>query len=73
MKINQLFNLWVAYNATEDFQVLVIADCEVEALEVAKGYFEDANMLTDEIQITEFEDVNTRFDCDYAIYRGQEY
>ena len=35
MKINEIINLWVGYNRTENFKVLIVALDEAEAKEIA--------------------------------------
>ena len=66
MKVNELTNLWVGYNETENFRVLICASDEVEAQGIADEYLADTH-LEGEFVITEFEDVNTHFDCDYIL------
>lgn len=69
MKITDLNGLYVAYNTEEDFRILVVAQDEAEAMDVARSYFSDSNMysLPDGIEISEFDDVETKFDCDYVV------
>ena len=69
MKANEMTNLWVGYNETEDFRILICASDEVEAQEVANSYKEDTNM-NGEFLISEFTDVNQKFDCDYVVSAG---
>jgi hypothetical protein len=69
MKINEIEGLWCATNIKEDFTILVVALEEIEAKEIAIGYFDDSNMSVqpDEIKITKFTDLDTQFDCDYVV------
>lgn len=69
MKVNELINLWVGYNEVEDFRILICALDEVEAQEIVDGYCLDSHM-EGKFEITEFYDINTRFDCDYMISGG---
>lgn len=74
MKLYELSNLWIARNKTEDFNILVVANCENEALDIAKDYAKDAK-LTMDWTVTPVDDENaktTRFDCDYAITNEKE-
>lgn len=66
MKVNEMTNLWVGYNRTENFKVLIVALDEQEAQEIADGYRLDAH-LDGEFEIYEFTDVNEHFDCDYVL------
>lgn len=70
MKINDLTNLWVGYNKTEDFRVLICALDIEEAQEIANGYLLDTNMKGT-FEITEFDNLETHFDCDYVLTGGQ--
>ena len=69
MKVTDLTNLWVGYNETEDFRILILAWDEDEALEVAENYRTDSNMEGNFV-VSEFTDVNQKFDCDYAISKS---
>lgn len=66
MKINELTNLYVGYSKVDDFRVLICASDEAEAQEVANIYLSDTH-LEGTFEITEFKDINTRFDCDYIL------
>lgn len=73
MKITELSNLFVAYNEKENFRMLICALDNLEAMEIARGYAADTDMSTNpnDWNISEFTDVNTNFDCDYAVSNGQ--
>lgn len=62
--------LFVAYNQSEDFRVLVCAYDAKEAKELAKGYFKDSSLYGD-FTVEEVEDYSElgeyRFDCDYVV------
>ena len=66
MKVNDMTNLFVGYNEDEDFGVLICALDVQEATEIANSYRLDSN-LKGRFDITEFKDVNTKFDCDYVL------
>lgn len=66
MKINELYGLWVGYNEEEKFTILICAQDTKEAQEIANNYRLDSHMKGD-FEITEFNDVNTQFDCDYVL------
>lgn len=66
MKVNEMTNLWVGYNKTENFKVLIVALDKQEAQEIANGYRLDT-YLDGEFEIYEFTDVNEHFDCDYVL------
>ena len=63
-------NLWIGYNATEDFRILICALDKIEAHELADEYRLDSHLdgkfeiieLTTEDRIDDI-----RFDCDYVI------
>ncbi len=70
MRINEINGLFVAYNHPENFRILVCAQDKEEAMELAVEYFFEGNFPNhdpDNIEISEFSDVNTHFDCDYVI------
>lgn len=70
MKVNELTNLWVGYNATEDFRVLICALDNIEAQDTANEYCNDTQM-NGSFEVTEFTDMETHFDCDYILtYSG---
>lgn len=71
MKINELDCIYIGYNKTEDFRILVFGCDENEAYEVAEGYRKDMEM-EGEFEIHELpkdiEDLkHINFDCDYVI------
>lgn len=66
MKVNEITNLWVGYNKTENFKVLIVALDEAEAKEITEGYRLDAH-LEGKFEIYKFADVNENFDCDYVL------
>lgn len=69
MKINELTNLWVGYNETENFRVLIVASDKEEAQEIADDYC-SASQMGGNFTIKEFLDVNECFDCDYALTKS---
>ncbi len=67
MKITDIDGLWVAVNKDENFTALVSAfDCN-EALQIAQNYFLKSNVSAENIEIEEFRDIDTVFDCDYIL------
>ena len=66
MKAHEMQNLWVGYNKTEDFKILICALDEQEAYEIAESYRTDSNM-EGKFEIREFTDVEEKFDCDYVV------
>lgn len=62
-------NLFVGYNAEERFRILMVAEDEEEAFEVAEGYRRDAK-LDGEFQIYEAgqDDCALHFDCDRVLH-----
>lgn len=71
MNVCDLQNLFVGHNKEEDFTVLICAFDEVEAMEIAKSYSNDAQMSS-KWDIEEFTDPETRFSCDYVLTYGDE-
>lgn len=69
MRINEMRNLWVAYNRTEDFRVLVCAEDETEAQAIANEYGVDAK-LEGEFCIEAYNSTDFRFDCDYVLMKN---
>ena len=69
MKITDIAGLYVAYNTKEDFRILVVAQDKEQAMNVARSYFSDSSMysMPDGIEINEFNDIETKFDCDYVV------
>ena len=65
MKIQDMTNLWTAYNKAENFRICIKAGDEMEALEVAHGYSNDSG-LDDDWKISEFR-ATDEFDCDYIV------
>jgi len=71
MKIAELTNLWIGYNAAEDFRVLICAFDKIEAQEIANEYRNDTQM-EGSFEVSEFTDTEAKFDCDYVLtYSGQ--
>lgn len=67
MKVNEIEGLYVGYNRTENFRILIATYDGIEkAKELADEYCNDGN-FTGEFEVTEFTNVNTKFDCDYII------
>ena len=69
MKVNDLRNLWVGFNEAEKYTALICALDEQEAYEIAEEYKIESYMGGIFI-ISEFTDVNTKFDCDYVLSKG---
>ena len=69
MKITDVQGLYVAHNKVEDFNVLIAAGSTEDAMRCAVEYFNDAYMAHNrsDIEISHFDDVTTRFDCDYVV------
>lgn len=61
-------NIFIGYNATEDFRILICAFDREEAQELADAYRFDAG-LEGKFEITEPAENTTlmHFDCDYVI------
>ena len=61
-------NLFIGYNATEDFRILICAFDKIDAIELAREYGFDAG-LKGKWEITEPEKGidGIHFDCDYVI------
>jgi hypothetical protein len=61
-------NLFIGYNAEEDFRILICAFDKEEAAELANEYRFDSN-LEGKFEIQEIDDGidNIHFDCDYII------
>ncbi len=71
MKITDLNNLYVGYNKDEDFRILICALDVQEAHEIAAEYGSDGGFEGD-WEISEFTDINQKFDCDYVVtYSGE--
>ncbi len=66
MKINELTNLFVGRNETEDISVLIVALDANEASDIARQYCFDTNSRG-VFEIKKFDDIDTRFDCDYVL------
>jgi hypothetical protein len=68
MKAVDMTNLYVGYNKEEDFRILI---CSVEgeygAQRLADEYALDSGMEEESFEISEFNDIDTHFDCDYVI------
>ena len=69
MKIHELKGLWVANNTKENFKILIVALDAEEAMELARGYFNDSGMdsFPENIEISAFDDMGIEFDCDYVV------
>ena len=61
-------NLFIGYNAKEDFRILICAFDEIDAQELANEYRFDSN-LDGNFEIQEIENGidDIHFDCDYVI------
>ena len=61
-------NLYVGYNETENFTILICAFDEEEAAELAREYCSDSKFRgTFEIKKTNGKIDDIHFDCDYVI------
>lgn len=61
-------NLFVGYNETEDFRILICAFDQEEAQELADGYRFDSNMSGHfKVKKAEGGIDDIHFDCDYVI------
>ena len=69
MKANELHNLWVGYNKTENFRVLIVALDQKEAQEIVDVYCLDSNM-EGKFEVAEFDNLDTHFNCDYVLMSG---
>jgi predicted nucleic acid-binding Zn ribbon protein len=65
MLIKDINNIWSAYNKDQNFRMLVVAEDENEAYEIAKEYGKDAG-IDGEFEITTA-DINAHYDCDYIL------
>lgn len=75
MKLFDLTNLFVARNEVDKMTIAVVADDEVEALNVVKAYGEDLGFSADKNDAWEVEETNVdlfaiNFDCDRIISVG---
>ena len=70
MTVNKLANLWVGYNETANFTVLICALDEQEAHKIADSYIL-ASRMEGKFEINQFDDVNTHFDYDYVLMSGE--
>lgn len=71
MQINELSGLYVVENTIENFKILVVALDEQEAIQIAREYFNDSHMNYSNLKVYVFRDINTNFDCDYVLTKGQ--
>lgn len=61
-------NLWVGYNAKEDFRILIVAWDEKIADMMAAEYRRDAGLEgCFEVEPFDYSKAYSRFDCDYII------
>ena len=69
MTIEELNNIFTAYNETEDFRIAVVALDKEEAMDIAREYGNDSH-LKDDWKISELK-AEDKFDCDYIVtYAG---
>lgn len=66
MGVNDITNLYVGYNAIEEFCVLINAPDINKANEIAEGYRVDSDMQ-DFFIVKRYQNENIRFDCDYVL------
>lgn len=66
MKVTDMNNLFVGANKAEDFKVLICAQDHDEAAAIAESYRADSSM-GGMFEISEFDDADTKFDCDYVL------
>ena len=66
MKINEIDGLFVGYNETEHFNILIAAKDLDDAKEIADRYCRDAS-LNGKFKVRPFTNLDTSFDCDYVV------
>ena len=68
MKLSEMTNLFIGYNESEDFRILICAFCAEEAADIAEEYRIDSK-LDGKFEISEpLDDIDTvKFDCDYIV------
>ena len=68
MKVHELTNLFIGYNEEEDFRILIMAEDEATASEIAEEYCVDSK-LEGHFEILECDDDigELHFDCDYVV------
>lgn len=69
MKITEMQNLFSAYDETDNFRLLVLAENADEAKQLACIYAADANLSNDFI-ISDEIDTDMNFDCDRVISKN---
>ena len=79
MKITELNGLFVAYDSNADFRILIAANDREEATAIAINYFSESGIWEDDddehkdaLEITDFENADLNFDCDYIVLKDQE-
>lgn len=60
-------NLYVAYNADEDFRIMVVANSREEAKDTAREYFKDSGMRGNVVISQPFNMFDLVYSCDYVI------
>ena len=66
MRINEMNNLYCAYNSEENFRILICAFDEAEAAEIAFSYKADSHLVGD-FSISHYEGEDVGFNCDYIL------
>ena len=66
MKINEMRNLYEAYNLSEDFRMLICASDNGMAIKLATEYSKDSKMSGD-FEIKPYDGEDKNFDCDYIL------
>lgn len=68
MKLSEMTNLFIGYNESENFRILICAFCAEEAADIAEQYRVDSK-LGGKFKIFEpMDDIDTvQFDCDYIV------
>lgn len=64
MKVTDMTNLFVGYNETDQFRILICAADKEEAEEIARDYRNGSFV------VSEFTDAMISFDCDYVLMKG---
>ena len=68
MKLSEMTNLFIGYNKSEDFRILICAFCAEEAADIAEKYRVDSK-LDGKFEINEstIDIAAVKFDCDYIV------
>ena len=69
MKITEMKNLFSAYDETDNFRMLVLAENADDAKQIVSNYAADAN-LSNVFVISDEIDADMNFDCDRIISKN---